>query len=127
MTQTSTLTQTVESIPQRLMTVEQQVRALQAQVARLSESRNGVPDTGLPLDDPAVKEALRIAVEMFGDSVEVVIERDPENPEHEFVAFDVECRGEPKELVRLRHEWHERVDQATNDRSREFRLSIYPI
>jgi hypothetical protein len=127
MIQTSTLAPTVESMSQRLTAVEQQVSDLQLAVSRLKERRNGNASVRLSLDDPAVEIARRIAAEMFGGEVDVALECDPENPDDEFVAFDVRWRGEPRELVRMRHEWHDRSDRATGDRSREFRLSIHPV
>jgi hypothetical protein len=126
MTQTTTRAPTVETLSQRLTTVEQQIHDLQAAVPALQERRNGIRGERLSLDDPAVEIARRIAAEMFGGGVEAAVECDPENPDDEFVAFDVSWRGELKELVRLRHEWHERADRATDGRSNGFRLTIHP-
>ena len=126
MTQTTTQAPTVESMSQRLTSVEQQVRDLQAAIAPWQERRNGIQKLPLSLDDPAVEIARGIAVEMFGGKVEAEVESDPEDPSYEFVVFSVQCCGDPADLVQRQLHWHERVEQTTGGAGRGYRLVLYP-
>jgi hypothetical protein len=64
--------------------------------------------------------------EMFSGHASGEAMVDPESPGESWVVVTVEATGDPKDLVRLRCQWHERLARQFPECVRDLRLSIYP-
>jgi len=71
-------------------------------------------------------DVVRMTQSLFSGQVSTEAMSDPESPGESWVVVTVQAPGEPKELVKLRCEWHERMAQQFPECVRDLRLSILP-
>ena len=77
--------------------------------------------------DPRIAAIVAITQTIFsGASPTFELDRDPEDPGHQFVVVTVEWQGDPKSINSRRLEWHEQVDRLSPDTSEMIRLSVIP-
>jgi hypothetical protein len=58
---------------------------------------------------------LQMTEELFGTPASVVVETDPELPDVRYAVFETTARGESAALLRLRMQWHERVESVIGE------------
>jgi hypothetical protein len=73
-----------------------------------------------------LSQVVRVTEELFSGPVSTEVMSDPESPGESWVVVSVETPGEPKDLVKLRCQWHERVAQQFPECVHHLRLSILP-
>ncbi|HUG90093.1 MAG TPA: hypothetical protein VML55_04615 [Planctomycetaceae bacterium] len=99
-------------------------------MATVTNHTPATADRTVQSEDPlgieeAFPEILRITEELFGGTASVVIEEDPELPDVRYAVFETAARGDSAELVRLRLQWHERVEMVIGgDQSEKVCLSL---
>jgi hypothetical protein len=73
-----------------------------------------------------LSDVVRMTEALFSGQASAEVMSDPESPSESWVVVSVQATGEPKQLVKLRCEWHERLARQFPECVREFRLSIVP-
>ena len=73
-----------------------------------------------------LSDVVRMTQELFSGQVSTEVMSDPESPSESWVVLSVETTGDPKELVKRRCEWHERLARQFPECVRNLRLSICP-
>jgi hypothetical protein len=73
-----------------------------------------------------LSDVVRMTQELFSGPVSTETMCDPESPGEAWAVVTVEATGEPKDLVKLRCQWHERLAQQFPECIRDLRLSILP-
>jgi hypothetical protein len=74
----------------------------------------------------SLPHVIRMTQELFSGQVTTEVMSDPESSSESWIVLNVEVTGQPKELVKLRCEWHERLAQQFPECVRDLRLSIVP-
>lgn len=114
----------IAELERRVAILESANNELRAEVHRLQNSPERQESSGA--DDPKLADVVALTEQMFG-TPEINVMCDPEDPSISFVVFTVKCRGEAKDIVARRIEWHDRVDAIPSGTSGRFRLSIVPL
>ncbi len=76
--------------------------------------------------NPLLSEILRMSRELFSGPISVEVISDPETPGESWTVLNVEAAGDPKDIVKVRCEWHERLARQFPDSVSTVQLSICP-
>ena len=74
--------------------------------------------------NPIISEIVRMSRELFPGPVSVEVMSDPEAPGESWTVLNVEAKGDPKDIVKSRCEWHERLARQFPDAVSTVQLSI---
>ncbi|HVC93313.1 MAG TPA: hypothetical protein VND64_06455 [Pirellulales bacterium] len=108
--------------------LEHQLRELRQKVeslAAVGESPNGFAYPQGPFTD-RLRQILLVTRDLFPGPVRVELQDDPEVVVEPYVVFTVEAEGDPKEIVRRRCVWHERLRCILSNLDEDIGLSINP-
>lgn len=83
------------------------------------------PDTETAAQEIAA--ALAVTRTLFGGEPTFEAEFDPDNPDHEWIAFEVTAGGTTHERIDRQLEWHERIEAVIPNHIGRYCLSIIPI
>jgi hypothetical protein len=76
--------------------------------------------------EPKLAEVLEVTQKMFSGQPTIELACDPEEPDSKFVVITVTSKGNAREIVEQRLEWHERVARLEAGNSGQLRLSVIP-
>jgi hypothetical protein len=114
-------TTTIDDIRQELCALTSRVEAVESRLAR-----NEVAEPP-PFDLASIMAEVReITQELFPGKCEFTNEYDPEYPDDRYVVVNVEATGDPKEIVDLCCEWHERIRRLWPHLWDTLRLLVVP-
>lgn len=93
-----------------------------------------VPVAGRPLDaatfatlrgiEATLQTVLKSTRGLFGDSVHMVLEDDPETPDDLCIVFEARTRGEVDEVLAMEDQWHGRCIELAGKDAVFFRLRV---
>ena len=78
------------------------------------------------VSNPLLSEIVRMSRELFSGPISVEVISDPETPGESWTVLNVESAGDPKDIVKVRCEWHERLARQFPDSVSTVQLSICP-
>jgi hypothetical protein len=108
-----------------LLAKDEKIKQLELQLA-ISKCANHAESRLASILTDVIGQVVEVSRRLFPGPVSLDYAFDPENPDDEYIVFDVVAHGEYKDYRDREFEWHEEVEKIVPGTLGEFRLSVMP-